>query len=581
MSFRLRSLFLVGLGLTALPLACGSDDSSGGSGGSSTGGSSTGGSSGSGGTGGSTGGTGGSTGGTGGATGGSSGTGATGGSAGSGGAGATGGAAGSDAGTDADDGSTDAGSDASDAGDGGFQACDRFVNATSGVDTNAGTQTAPYKTVLKASQNVGAGCTIWLFDGTHTITQATMPANVSLRALNPGAATLDRPGGASPGIIFPAGGAIDGVKSAVAGALGGIAVQGGTVTITNTQFQGAVNNGYAFLTVEQTGKVVLNAPTVSTSWCSGTCTGVVAHVNDTAELEVNGGLFSGWLNTYALFSSNKGGKLTLKNVTIKDNPAKPVAIALGNSGINLNTSTLKISGSVISASGTTNVIDIGWGTPVVEISDTTIEKGGSALYFDGANYAGVGDQKVTLTNVKIDQNQRGVQCAVGGSARPMLMLTNSSITASVSSGVNIVYAAYSSFSMTGGSLSNNGEEGFTSQNSPTAVNALKLRGVTISGNQRNGVFVAGGAGSTADLGASTGDPGNNTITDNAKAGSSYSGLRTAMPATVTTNAIGNTWIANSQGADAAGKYANGTQATGPVTTGANYRIVTSGAVLKL
>ena len=107
-----------------------------------------------------------------------------------------------------------------------------------------------------------------------------------------------------------------------------------------------------------------------------------------------------------------------------------------------------------------------------------------------------------------------------------------------------------------------------------AAGSLRLRGSNVSNNTARGVAVFATA--TCDLGT-TADPGLNTFT-----GNTTRGLEDNLTSGVV-QAVGNTWNASVQGADAAGHYSTSPSytpvpQTGPVGTGANFTIANSVAV---
>ena len=98
--------------------------------------------------------------------------------------------------------------------------------------------------------------------------------------------------------------------------------------------------------------------------------------------------------------------------------------------------------------------------------------------------------------------------------------------------------------------------------------SLKLRNSNVSSNAGNGVGFFDGV--SGDLGTQA-DPGGNTFMGNTSTG---------LQINVTTSpvqAVGNTWNANVQGADAAGHYSPTLQKTGPAN-GTNYLIDNAGVV---
>jgi hypothetical protein len=111
---------------------------------------------------------------------------------------------------------------------------------------------------------------------------------------------------------------------------------------------------------------------------------------------------------------------------------------------------------------------------------------------------------------------------------------------------------------------------------------VKLRRANVVNNGQSGLYVTGAADSSLDLGTLA-DPGGNTFTGNNTSNTSgEAGVRIALTDTLVP-AVGNTWIASQQDADASGKYsATGGGAVLDVTTGTgpNYAI-SAGTTLRL
>ncbi|MEO8921889.1 MAG: DUF1565 domain-containing protein [Caldimonas sp.] len=119
---------------------------------------------------------------------------------------------------------------------------------------------------------------------------------------------------------------------------------------------------------------------------------------------------------------------------------------------------------------------------------------------------------------------------------------------------------------------------FTPQHVSTM--SFKLRGSTVSNNAQDGVLFSQFENSAIDLGTTV-DPGGNTFTGNGTTGLHID----AFGGPGTLNAVGNTWIANQQGADAGGHYSVAPgYAPVPKTgaaSGANYKIENAVSTLDL
>jgi hypothetical protein len=112
------------------------------------------------------------------------------------------------------------------------------------------------------------------------------------------------------------------------------------------------------------------------------------------------------------------------------------------------------------------------------------------------------------------------------------------------------------------------------------VTACRMRDTTLVGNVQSAVQIR--TASNCDLGTAASHGGN-----------TFSGSVTNLLVQPSSNdraftvlAVGNTWVANQQGADAQGHYAvpqgqTVLEVTGPTTTGVNYRLSGANATLRL
>jgi hypothetical protein len=187
--------------------------------------------------------------------------------------------------------------------------------------------------------------------------------------------------------------------------------------------------------------------------------------------------------------------------------------------------------------------------------------------------------QVTLSGSTLADGSEGIVNNVGEYSEPTVTLANSVLQAFTANAVHLPHGG--SLSVTGGQIKNNGGAGIrlggvASPPFHTGVYTLTLRGVTLQGNGGTagdgaGVVLAGAAGSSFDLGTAAQAGGNTLLGLNA----SKPALRVAAAASVTVNAVGNTWTANQQGANASGQYGG----TLVVTSGSgqNYG-VTSGSL---
>jgi hypothetical protein len=114
----------------------------------------------------------------------------------------------------------------------------------------------------------------------------------------------------------------------------------------------------------------------------------------------------------------------------------------------------------------------------------------------------------------------------------------------------------------------------------TKITGCRVRGTSFAGNGQSGLLI--GSGGNCDLGTAAaaggnvfGNVGPNLVVDPSSTTPAF-----------TVPAVGNTWTANEQGADGAGRYAvpagqTVLEATGKVLTGANYRLQWTNATLRL
>ncbi|MEO8836797.1 MAG: hypothetical protein ABI364_08660, partial [Caldimonas sp.] len=180
----------------------------------------------------------------------------------------------------------------------------------------------------------------------------------------------------------------------------------------------------------------------------------------------------------------------------------------------------------------------GTDAPTISIVQSAISNmAGPAITTDSAG----GDGKLTADGVALTGNGRGITW-YSSSAASSLDLSNVTITGNTYGGLEMDGGT---LHLRSSSVSNNGAEG----------------GVTLYSSS-SGAFDLGSAAS----------PGANIFVGNTGAG-----LNAVVTAGRTVSAVGNTWIANQQGADANGFYSTAPPYTpvlkaGPVNSGVNFRI---------
>jgi hypothetical protein len=175
-----------------------------------------------------------------------------------------------------------------------------------------------------------------------------------------------------------------------------------------------------------------------------------------------------------------------------------------------------------------------------------------------------GVAQIAVTNATLMGNHAAISSEIGGAA--------AAVTAATVSMTNNAYGVVwdgitgTAFDLRNMVVTGNG---IGLQFSSIAA-SLKLRGSTVSGNADAGLALFSTI--VADLGTQA-DPGLNTITGNTNVG-----LKMNLSAGQTVQAVGNTWIAGQQGADAGGHYSVA-PTYAPVTvngpkTGKNYSLLT-------
>jgi hypothetical protein len=483
-----------------------------------------------------------------------------------------------DGGEDASDGATDAAVTP--------QPTDIFVNAATGADTNSGNQGQPFKTITKAISVATAGKNVWLEDGTWDAvvdpplgatnaagpcngTGVALPAGVNLRAINAGGAKVVLTG--NYGVCLN-GNVLRGIVFERASGGGyPVAAISGASSLEGVSFVGAVAGfSYSMMTVQSGAKVTMS-PGALTRYMTKIGQGIEVTGNG-SELVVNGGAFddvnSSIISGAATVMVSLGGKAVLNGVLVERPVANQTASVI--IGLTVNDGTMELRGdTVVKGFNNGNGLRVAGGATVLVTDNTVIRDNANGIFATSST---------PLTNVTINGNaqirnhtQDGIRGDfISGHNLALVVGGSAQITENGESGIE--YSA-GTFTMTGGSITNNGQHGATLL---TALTALSIRNATITGNGWHGLDINGTG--TCDLGTAA-SPGNNVISGN---GAAYAGLN-AQRTGIT--AVGNTWNASAQGADAQGKYAladGGTlEATGPVAVGSNYRIPIAGHKLKL
>jgi hypothetical protein len=337
-------------------------------------------------------------------------------------------------------------------------------------------------------------------------------------------------------------------------------------------------------------------------------TEIYATLAGSAWLTVNGGTFggatlggsdgvSGAFNRGA-FNLTGSSRLDLNNVQL----------SVESSGIFLNggATQVNLTGTVVHAAANVGQgygIWAATGTPQVTLVNSTIT-GFDHAYSHASTGISVGAfaqpgaaLTLTTTNSSITSNNLGVFVTDQGSSPSSLAWNGTNTSVALNTHGGIVCRDACNVDLSGGEISENAtNDPAANSNSfqggiwmglATKTYQLKLRNMLIVDNKstigsnaastdNSGVTMAGNASSSFDLGTAA-SPGTNLIAGNTSSPQT-TGLNVNVAAGVTVSAIGNTFAANVQGANAQGKYQLGTAPCSASScnlttgTGANYRI---------
>ncbi len=431
---------------------------------------------------------------------------------------------------------------------------DRFVDEANGLDANVCSSALPCKTIAKAMTGIPSGATVYLADGVFSYgvqPDVTIPDHVTLQAIHPGAAVIQ-----GRNVIVTGSATINGVvlgmKPSPFSTCASLSASASTGTPTLT-LVGVQLSECGGISVAGTVKAVMSPGTlVGGSYTTNLVNSTPIHLSGTAELLIQGGVVDG-NNTGqpsyggGLLIAQGSSKLTLDAVTVKNFKAQALVLA-GSSNIVLQNNTLldHVGGIgncetgaaiVIAGAGSfsmdhsvlSNTPGIGIcvaslpTNPKLNFVQSTISKTAGSAISSASGFIGT-TATVTADGLSLLNNANGILWV--GTASSSFDLNNLTVTGSTQSGI-VLWGA-SSFKMRGSNLSNN------------AIDGLELYETV-----------------AADLGTAA-SPGGNTFTGNISAG-----IASRVSSGITVNAVGNTWIANQQNADANGHYTAST-VSGPV-----------------
>lgn len=424
-----------------------------------------------------------------------------------------------------------------------------FVDPETGSDTADGSQATPFKTIEKARTAAAANQTIYLFPGIYdgsnqTVRSVGFTRPTFVRGLAPGVRVV----GINPAYVFgfAQGGGVRDV--AFEGPSTGITVAGGTFTMSGATFRGfsiAVDiRADTIASIEGSADMVTNPPP--------NCFACVALIQDNATVTWEGGGLSNYAGVGPAFFVRGTSTFTATNVTIENHVGTAVRV-WDDSHVTLTRSRIANAGLPSGQLAERAAIYAGPDntarplTTSIELVETTITGSpGPAIGF--VHYGGIPfAQTVTLTRSHLDANSGAGLVVVDPNVSPGASFTVTATDSTLDGNGAGISAPRGTFSLMGGSVSRNLGKAIE-LTSATAVNSLSVRGTTFDANSGDAIAFAGGATSVLDLGT-TADPGAvifQAITAPAVA--------VRLGATHQSSAVGNTWIANEQGADATGHY---------------------------
>ncbi len=433
---------------------------------------------------------------------------------------------------------------------------DRFVDETNGLDANICSSALPCKTIAKAMTGIPSGATVYLADGIFSYgvqPDVTIPDHVTLRAIHPGAAVIQGRNVNAAGSAT-INGVVLGMKPNPYAACASLSASASTGTPTLT-LVGVQLSECGGISIGGIVKAVMSPGTLAGGAYTANLNNYLTPIqlSGTAELLIQGGTIDG-NNTGqpsyggGLLIIQGSSKLTLDAVTVKNFKAQALVLA-NSSNIVLQNNTL---------------IDHVGGTGDCVASAAIVISGAGSFSMDHSvlsNTPGVGVCVASLpTNPKLSFVQSTITKTAGVaiSSAYGFIGTSASITADGLSllnnyyGIHWVGTASSSFDLNNLTVTGSTQSGIVLW----GASSFKLRGSNLSNNAMYGLEMHETV--AADLGT-TASPGGNTFTGNIS-----SNLASQVSSGITVNAVGNTWLASEQNADANGHYTAST-ISGPVS----------------
>lgn len=450
-----------------------------------------------------------------------------------------------------------------------------------GVDTNAGTTAAPFKTISKALAQAIPGDTVWLLDGVWDAsiepklgvtsgapclasTGLKLPDGVTLQAVNPRKATIRVAGNHS---VCVSTGIVRNIHfDRPAGQGGHIEISGGTSLIEGCTFAGAYGCGgsgweAAIYAANKAKVTVVGTGAEDINDADGCQFVTVRSESDVtlSKLKIVNGKAAVTSGTSAILVVDKS-TLRLIEVSLTRVGTGSRGIGMGSATVIMQASTITgFPGGAVGVRGPNSVITFDKSTLFGNAMGVTIEGG----------YGGAAT--ITATDTTFENNGYGI--LQGSAAGADITLKNTRLINQSRDAIAMTSGA--KLTVDGGEISSGKEDGIQIATGMPATCSVSIRNLKITNNVGAGArFLCYGA-SVIDLGTIT-SPGGNIITGNGPAPNASGVHLTA--AGIVTMAIGNTWSPSVQAANSEGKYAvNGAGAKLDVTvantSGPNYRVV--------
>lgn len=456
-----------------------------------------------------------------------------------------------------------------------------YVDPVGGDDTNPGTLAAPFQTIRHAITLAEAGDTIWLLDGTYDEANQgasfgtycpgpVFPADVDLRALNPNSVRLEGINGCA--FTFDGSSTIDGIL--FYGYQQALLFVTGSSTVSGSRFDDCGMAMYLRDDAEVTWYGTIESSVTDIQNTSFGVPGATADYD--SRLTVRGALFEGitTFNIGVLFVRGNG-TLIVENSTFRDINRPAFRVYDNAHAIVRDTTFERVGGTGLGAENATIIIG---GQNTQQPNDTGVVLERCTMTNNnrhGIAFSYYGNIATHLVVSLIDSRiQDGLGTALLSNALtiadPGLDVEVTLINTTLLGGVRGLYSLAGTVDIQGGEISGMTSYGIEVINGLPA-NSLRVRGTTFDGNGDDAIRIASPS-TILDLGTMI-DPGNNlmsAIPANAAA--------VNLAAAISGSAVGNTWMANEQGADAAGRYPAGTTGTGPVN-GRNYELVAGSTLL--